>query len=46
MVFWLPSCPPDSGGQKIIEGRKHEWSEPYHGEFKGASVSVVMLKLS
>lgn len=33
-------------GKEIVEGRKHEWSAPYHGEFKGASVSVVMLKLS
>lgn len=33
-------------GKEIIEGRKHEYSSVRAGEFKGASVSVVMLKLS
>lgn len=33
-------------GKTIVEGRHHEYSTVRDGEFKGASVSVVLLKLS
>lgn len=43
LVAILPSGFKD---KLVIDGRKHEYSTIRHNEFKGASVSVVMLKLS
>lgn len=38
--------PSSNKGKTIVEGMKHEWSDVYENEFKDASVSVVILKLS
>lgn len=38
--------PSSNKGKTIVDGFKHEWSEVYDNEFKDASVSVVILKLS
>lgn len=38
--------PASNKGKTIVEGVKHEWSKVYDNEFKDASVSVVMLKLT
>jgi hypothetical protein len=42
LVAILPSSMKD---KTIIAGMSHEWSEVFHGEFKGVSVSTVILKL-
>jgi hypothetical protein len=38
--------PSSNKGKIIVEGMTHEWSKIYDNEFKDASVSVVILKLS
>lgn len=38
--------PSSNKGKVIVEGACHEWSEVYDNEFKDASVSVVILKLT
>lgn len=38
--------PASNKGKTIVEGMKHEWGAIYEKEFKDASVSVVILKLS
>jgi hypothetical protein len=38
--------PSSNKGKIIVEGMAHEWSEVYDNEFKDASVSVVILKLT
>lgn len=38
--------PASNKGKTIVEGMKHEWSKAYDNEFKDASVSVVILKLT
>lgn len=38
--------PASNKGKTIVEGMKHDWSNVYENEFKDASVSVVILKLS
>lgn len=37
--------PPTERDKEIVPGFRHEWSEVFHDEFEGTSVSVTILKL-